>query len=102
MARKTYIASSTFVGVSLPCIVSMALPARCIAAKVSWLMFADSIAFICCSRVAMWFSVCWRLCSWTFLRRRAAFAAIGAIVGQHPTRNVIRQGVGVAYPLCLW
>lgn len=73
---NTYIVSSTLVGVSLPWICFMASPARCIAKKVSWLIFADSIAFICCSMVPMWFSVCSRLCSWIFLRRSAALAAI--------------------------
>ena len=55
----------------------MATVARCMARKVSWLMLADSIAFICCSMVPIWLSVCSRLCSWVFLRRSAAFAAIG-------------------------
>ena len=68
--------SSTLAGVSLPWMDFMAAPARCMAKKVSWLMFADSIAFICCSMVPMWLRVCSRLCSWIFLRRSAAFAAI--------------------------
>ncbi len=69
--------SSTLLGVRLPWMCFMASVARFIARKVSWLMLADSIEFICCSMVPMWFSVCSRLCSWTFLRRSAAFAAIG-------------------------
>ncbi len=76
MKRGSYMVSSTLAGVSLPWMDFMAAPARCIAKKVSWLMFADSIAFICCSMVPMWFRVCSRLCSWIFLRRSAAFAAI--------------------------
>ena len=76
MKRGTYMVSSTLAGVSLPWMDFMAAPARCMAKKVSWLMFADSIAFICCSMVPMWLRVCSRLCSWIFLRRSAAFAAI--------------------------
>lgn len=87
-----YMVSSTLVGVSLPCICFMASPARCIAMNVSWLMFADSIAFICCSMVPMWLSVCSRLCSWSFLRRSAAFAAVAAIQRQHPSRGAVQQG----------
>lgn len=72
----TYIVSSTFSGVSLPCICFMASLAFSIASKVSLLMLADSIAFICCSRVPIWASVCSRLCSWAFFRFSAAFAAV--------------------------
>ncbi len=68
--------SSTLAVVSLPWIDFMATFARCIAVNVSWLMLADSMAFTCCSIVPIWFSVCSRLCSWIFLRRSAAFAAV--------------------------
>jgi hypothetical protein len=47
----TYIVSSTFSGVSLPWICCMASLAFSMAARVSLLMLADSIALICCSRV---------------------------------------------------
>lgn len=67
--------SSTFSGVSLPCICFMASLAFSIASKVSLLMLADSIAFICCSSVPICASVCSRLCSCAFLRLRADFAA---------------------------
>jgi hypothetical protein len=51
--QDTYMVSSTLAGVSLPCIDFMASLARCIAMNVSWLIFADSIAFICDSMVPM-------------------------------------------------
>ena len=53
----------------------MALPAVLMAFSVSWLMFAASILYICCSTWAIWSLVCWRLRSCTFFRRRAALAA---------------------------
>ncbi len=54
----------------------MASPARSIAARVSLLIFAASIEYICCSNVAIWAVVWSRVCSCCFLRRSAAFAAI--------------------------
>ena len=67
---------STSSGLSLPWMCFMATPARFIARKVSWLILADSMAFICCSMVPMWLIVCSRSCSRTFLRFNAALAAI--------------------------
>ena len=79
----TYMVSSTFSGVSLPWICFMASAARSMAASVSRLMLADSMALICCSSVPICAVVCPRLCSWAFLRFRAARAAIGGRSRQH-------------------
>lgn len=76
--------SSTFSGVSFPCIAFMASLALSIAASVSRLMFADSMALICCSRVPIWPSVWSRECSCCFLRRSAAFAAIAPTNVSYP------------------
>lgn len=54
----------------------MASPAFSIAASVSRLIFADSIEFICCSRVTICDCVCSCVCSCCFFRFRAALAAI--------------------------
>lgn len=56
----------------------MASPARSMAARVSLLIFAASIEYICCSRVATCAVVCSRVCSCCFFLRRAAFAAISS------------------------
>lgn len=72
----TYIVSSTFSGVSFPWICFIASPALSIAARVSRLIFADSMALICCSRVPICDIVWSRLCSCVFFLRKAAFAAI--------------------------
>ena len=61
---------------SLPCICCMASPARSIAARVSLLIFAASIEYICCSRVEICAVVCSRVCSCCFLRLSAALAAV--------------------------
>lgn len=71
----TYIVSSTFSGVSFPCICFMASPALSMAARVSRLILADSMALICCSRVPICDIVCSRLCSCAFFLRSAALAA---------------------------
>lgn len=67
--------SSTFSGVSFPCICFMASLAFSIASSVSRLMLADSIPFIFCSTVEICATVCSRLCSCCFLRLSAVFAA---------------------------
>jgi hypothetical protein len=59
----------------------MASLALCMAASVSRLMFADSMALICCSSVPIWAVVCSRLCSCAFFRFRAALAAIDQSAG---------------------
>jgi hypothetical protein len=43
--------------------------------SVSWLIFAASMEYICCSSWAICAVVCSRFFSWTFFRRRAALAA---------------------------
>ena len=75
-SQGTYIVSSTLSILSLPCICCMASPARSIAARVSLLIFAASIEYICCSSVEICAVVCSRVCSCCFLRLRAALAAI--------------------------
>lgn len=77
----TYIVSSTFSGVSLPWICAIALDACSIAASVSRLIFADSIAYICCDRELICPSVCARVCSCCFLFFSAVLAATG---GERP------------------
>lgn len=54
----------------------MASPAFSMAAKVSLLILADSMALICCSSVSICARVCPMECSWTFLRLNAALAAV--------------------------
>lgn len=68
--------SSTFSGVRPWWICFIDSPAFSIAARVSRLMFADSMELICCSSVPICACVCSRECSCVFLRLRAAFAAI--------------------------
>lgn len=77
LSLGTYMVWSTFSTVSLPWMPFMAWPAFSIANSVSRLIFADSMALIWDSNVVIWEIVCSRLCSWPFLRRKAAFAAIG-------------------------
>jgi hypothetical protein len=74
--RRTYIVSSTLSILSLPWICFIASPARSIAARVSLLMFAASMEYICCSNVAICADVCSRVCSCCFFRLRAALAAV--------------------------
>lgn len=71
--------SSTASGVSLPWMLFMASPAFCMAARVSRLILADSMALICCSSVPICAVVCSRLCSCAFFRLSAALAAIHSI-----------------------
>lgn len=54
----------------------IALPAFCMASRVSRLMLADSMALICCSNVPICAIVWSRLCSCVFFRFRAALAAV--------------------------
>ena len=68
--------TSTSSIVILPCISFIALPAFFIATSVSWLMFADSIEYICCSSIDICPFVCSRECSCCFLRLRALRAAM--------------------------
>jgi hypothetical protein len=99
-----YMVSSTFSGVSLPWICFMASPALSMAARVSRLILADSIALICCSSVPICETVCSRLCSCAFLRRRAAFAAIGQEFVSISTFYVLGRRKAFrlipAYPFC--
>lgn len=74
--KGTYIVSSTLSILSLPWICDIASPARSMAARVSLLIFAASIEYICCSSVATCAVVCSSVCSCCFFLRRAAFAAI--------------------------
>lgn len=76
LITRTYIVSSTLSILSLPWICFIASPARSIAARVSLLIFAASMEYICCSNVAICADVCSRVCSCCFLRLRAALAAI--------------------------
>lgn len=48
------------------------------AMMVSWLMFADSIEYICCSSIVIWPFVCSRDCSCCFLRFNAFRAAVAS------------------------
>lgn len=73
--KATYIVSSTLSMLRLPWICAIAVPACFIALRVSWLIFAASIEYICCSSWAICAVVCSRFFSWTFFRRRAALAA---------------------------
>jgi hypothetical protein len=61
--------------VILPWIWVMAVLAVFNAFSVSWLIFAASMEYICCSSWAICAVVCSRFFSWTFFRRRAALAA---------------------------
>ena len=74
--KVMYIVSSTLSMLSFPCICAIALPAFSIAARVSLLIFAASIEYICCSRVDIWADVCSSVCSCCFFRFNAALAAV--------------------------
>lgn len=86
-----YIVSSTLSMLSLPCMCAIALPAFSIAARVSLLIFAASIEYICCSSVDICADVCSRVCSCCFFRFKAALAAVYQTVSKGSnTSNPVR------------
>jgi len=90
-----YIVVSTSSMVILPWISFMALPAFFMATSVSWLMFADSMEYICCSSMDIWPFVCSRECSCCFFRFRALRATMMG------TQNQVSSQTNITDPVIL-